>query len=299
MARPSPQTDRVVALLGLLAARPDHGPNLAEVTKRLGVNKSTCHAMLSSLTSAGWLLRDPRRKTYRLGPVLIGIGRAASEGFPALAFARGAMLDLSHQLRLHCAALAPRDGVMIVLDQVLAPDARGTGLHTGMAYPLRPPFGTTMLAWADERAVEAWLTQVSPARRAHYRAALAATRRNGFTVELSPSAVAGYRVLLDQFNDRLARQPARTGLPVEELLVHLAELADHEDYLAPGLEDAADYRVNVISAPIFADPGQPELMLAVTGFARPRTGRQVSETARHLLTAADDITRALGGVRPV
>ena len=71
MARPSPQTDRVVALVGLLASSPDATITLAEATRRLRVNKSTCHSMLTALTEHAWLLRDPVRKTYRLGPALV------------------------------------------------------------------------------------------------------------------------------------------------------------------------------------------------------------------------------------
>jgi DNA-binding IclR family transcriptional regulator len=77
MARTSPPTDRVVATVSLLAARPDQPLSLAELTRRLGVNKSTGHAILASLVAAGWVLRDPTRKTYRLGPALVALGRSA------------------------------------------------------------------------------------------------------------------------------------------------------------------------------------------------------------------------------
>jgi DNA-binding IclR family transcriptional regulator len=50
VARPSPQTNRVVALVEILAARPNEALTLADVTRRLGVNKSTCYSMLQALT---------------------------------------------------------------------------------------------------------------------------------------------------------------------------------------------------------------------------------------------------------
>src|SRR5207249_1441728 len=67
MARVSPPTDRVIATVSLLATHPDEPLSLAELTRRLGVNKSTGHAILTSLAASGWVLRDPARKTYRLG----------------------------------------------------------------------------------------------------------------------------------------------------------------------------------------------------------------------------------------
>jgi transcriptional regulator GlxA family with amidase domain len=39
VARPSPQTERVVKVVELLAAHPDEAFSLASVTRRLGVNK--------------------------------------------------------------------------------------------------------------------------------------------------------------------------------------------------------------------------------------------------------------------
>jgi DNA-binding IclR family transcriptional regulator len=106
VARPSPQTNRVVALVEILAARPNEALTLADVTRRLGVNKSTCYSMLQALTEVGWLLRDPFHKTYRLGPALVAVGRAASSGFPALDFVRPAMIELSRGVGSHCVALA-------------------------------------------------------------------------------------------------------------------------------------------------------------------------------------------------
>ena len=101
MARTSPPTERVVATVSLLAARPDEPLSLAELTRRLGVNKSTGHAILTSLAAAGWVLRDPTRKTYRLGPALVALGRQAAASFPALDFARPALGRPQPRVRRH------------------------------------------------------------------------------------------------------------------------------------------------------------------------------------------------------
>ena len=105
MPRTSPPTERVVATMALLAERPDAALSLAELTRRLGVNKSTGHAILTSFAAAGWVLRDPTRKTYRLGPAMVALGRQAGASFPALDFARAALVDLSREFAATCAAL--------------------------------------------------------------------------------------------------------------------------------------------------------------------------------------------------
>ena len=89
MARPSPQTNRVVALVEILSARPNEALTLADVTRRLGVNKSTCYSMLQALTEVGWLLRDPFHKTYRLGPGVGGRGSGGIVGVPGAGLRAG------------------------------------------------------------------------------------------------------------------------------------------------------------------------------------------------------------------
>lgn len=78
MARPSPQTERLVSLVDAIAARPDEGLTLSEIARHLAVTPATCHPMLVSLAELGWLVRHPVRRTYRLGPALIAVGRAAA-----------------------------------------------------------------------------------------------------------------------------------------------------------------------------------------------------------------------------
>jgi IclR helix-turn-helix domain len=56
-----------VALIDLMVERPNQNFTLAEISRRLGVHKQTCHSMLRTLTDAGWLVCHPSEKTYRLG----------------------------------------------------------------------------------------------------------------------------------------------------------------------------------------------------------------------------------------
>ncbi|WP_019306363.1 helix-turn-helix domain-containing protein, partial [Mycobacterium avium] len=105
-ARPSPQTERVVNLFELLAADGSAGITLAEVSRRLHVHKASCHSMLSELLRAGWLLRDPVRKTYHLGPALVRLGREAAARYPAPVLARSVMDELAAATGAHCVAFS-------------------------------------------------------------------------------------------------------------------------------------------------------------------------------------------------
>src|SRR5207248_704067 len=72
--RPAPGAERVVAVLNFLTAHPDESFTLSELARRLGLNKATCHALLMTLTEAGYVLRHPTRMTYMLGPALVAAG---------------------------------------------------------------------------------------------------------------------------------------------------------------------------------------------------------------------------------
>ncbi len=284
MARTSPPTDRVVAVISLLADHRDQPMTLAELTRRLGVNKSTCHAILASLGAAGWVLRDPARKTYRLGPAMVALGRTAAESFPALDFARPAMTELSLEFAASCAALGVGDGEITVLDR--AGDTRG-GFRVGTTYPLRPPLGAAVLAWADADARDSWLAQVPADTRDHYRDALAATHDRGFAVEIWSTPVARVRELV-----LLLGTDASTGAVLDRLA---DELAAHEEFLAVALEADGEYAVNVVNAPVFDHTGRVTLVLSLTGFARPLTGRDVLTAGARLVDVTTKLTGALTG----
>lgn len=278
MARPSPQTDRVVALVELLSLRPAEGVTLAEATRRLGVNKSTCHSMLTALTSAGWLLRDPFRKTYRLGPGLVAVGRAAGEGFPALEFARSAMEELSRDLGLNCAALTVADDHVTVLDQVRDVRAQGPGLQVGSSIPLRPPFGAVAVAWGEPSA---WLAQAPTERRDRYAAALDAIRARGYGVEVSPAPIEQLRRLVDQLD-----------------MPHLLErLADEDEYLVVDVEPGRDYPVTAINTAVRDGSGATLLVLALTGFTVALAGADVAAIGERLVSAAQVVATAVAAAQ--
>jgi DNA-binding IclR family transcriptional regulator len=286
--RPSPQTDRVVAVVELLASRPGQPLSLAAITRHLGVNKSTCYSMLAALCQAGWLLRDPYRKTYRLGPALAAASRVATAGFPALEFARGAIEVLSRETGANCAALSVAEDHVTVVDQVRDLRAIGPGLTISAPIPLRPPLGTVVVAWAPPDAVERWLAHAPEAARPDLRRALAVARDRGYTVELAtrPRGRLGESVV----------GTAGPGVRVTELLAELAdELVERDDFLGLDLEPERAYLVGTINAPVLDPGGDVVLVLSLNGFSSPLTGAQTGALGRRLVEATTTVTAALGG----
>jgi DNA-binding IclR family transcriptional regulator len=290
MPRTSPPTERVVATMALLAERPDAQLTLAELTRRLGVSKSTGHAILASLTAAGWVLRDPTRKTYRLGPGMVALGRQAAASFPALDFARPLLVELSGRFGAICAALGVDDESVTVLDQVTDPRAAGhASFRVGASFPLRPPLGAAVVAWADDAVRADWLGHVPGDTREHYADALAATHDRGFAVEIAATPVSQLRELVGLLGDDVEARAALDRLA--------DELAAHEEFLAVDLDPGRDYAVNVVNAPVFDHTGRVTLVLSLTGFARALPGSDVVTMGDALLIATRTLTSALSPTR--
>jgi DNA-binding IclR family transcriptional regulator len=286
--RPSPQTDRVVAVVELLASRPGQPLSLAAVTRHLGVNKSTCYSMLTALTQAGWLLRDPFRKTYRLGPALAAVSRVAAAGFPALEFARGAMEGLGRETGANCAALSVADDHVTVLDQVRDLRAIGPGLAINAPIPLRPPLGTVVVAWSGPDAVDRWLARAPEDTRDRLGRALDVARARGYTVELAARPPTRLREAIVG--------AAEPGVRMTELLVQLAdELVRRDDFLGTDLDPERSYLVGTLNAPVFDPAGNVTLVLSLNGFSAALTGREVEQLGRRLVASTTTVTAALAG----
>jgi DNA-binding IclR family transcriptional regulator len=301
VARPSPQTDRLITLVDLLTARPHEGLTLSEIARRLGVTPATCHPMLATLTQAGWLIRHPTRRTYRLGPAIVAAGHSAAAGFPALDFAHPVMAEVQRDLGLAVLALAPSDGHATLVDLVRDPGVPGPAIRIGDQTPLHPPFGVPYVAWADEADVERWLALAPPTAdvREHYRQVLKATRERGFSVDLATAPEARVHAALtrlERLKDDTGPEPDTRLRAVLEALA--GELAAEHEFLPVALHRSRRYRVSSISAPIFDGDGAVTLLLALRGFADALPGRDIQAVGERLALATDGITATTGGHRP-
>ena len=182
--RPSPQTERVVNLFEHLAGDGTRGMTLAEVSRQLGVHKASCHSMLSELLRAGWLLRDPVRKTYHLGPALVRLGREAAGRYPALVLARSAMAELSAATGAHCVAFSVDEDYSTVVDQIRSSHGGGHPMPIGTQIPHRPPYGASTVAWRGPDVRERWLAALPDDVRDRYREAIANATQRGYAVGL-------------------------------------------------------------------------------------------------------------------
>src|SRR5579864_8574150 len=252
--RPSPQTDRVVALIEMIAAQPDRGVSLAEVTRGLGVHKASCHSMLSSLVQAGWLLRDPTSKAYSLGPVLVRLGAAASSRFPALDVARPAMAELAAQTGGHVIAFQVEADHVTVVHQVRNLRVPATPMRLGMELPTRPPYGAALIAFSGGDEQARWLSELPEDARRRYARALSATRRRGFAVGLHVLPDIRLQELASLI--RASETGARQGSRLSDLADALTEeLIHREEWFLSSITASRRYDVSHIDSPVFGADG--------------------------------------------
>ncbi|MEB4210879.1 IclR family transcriptional regulator [Mycobacterium sp. 94-17] len=287
--RPSPQTERVVNLFEQLAGDGRQGMSLAEVSRHLNVHKASCHSMLSELLRAGWLLRDPVRKTYHLGPALVRLGREAASRYPALVLARSAMAELSAATGAHCVAFSVSDDHSTVVDQVRSPHGGGHPMPIGTQFPHRPPYGASTVAWAGPEARERWLTTLPEDVRDRYREAITAALRRGYAVglHLLPDMRLQELALLVRSAEVRSTRLSRLAQELTDELIH------QEEWFPSSLDPDRTYVVSHIDSPILVRESRIALILSLVPSTEPMSGAQVTQLGTQLASATRRLSAAL------
>ncbi|MGW0159707.1 IclR family transcriptional regulator [Mycobacterium sp. NPDC003323] len=293
VTRASPPTARVVAVLDFLAAHPHDRFGLSELARRIGLSKPTCLGILTTLTEAGYLVRDAgdgaRDKTYRLGPALITLGHTAQESLRVSPAARDELRRLSEAFGV-TAALSGVVDDRITLLELVAPPGTPVTVRVGQSYPFAPPVGLMFVLW-DDRAVTDWLGKepTIPLRTdtARFDRVVARCRASGYLVErLTPGGRRLYALMAGMSNT----------LP-DELRALLGELVSDigERVYLPG-EDGPHTRqdISVIAAPVY-DHHRHQVMVATMQVGSALTDDEITERASALVQTADAVTLALGG----
>lgn len=278
-------------ILDFLAGRPDERFGVSELARRVGLSKPTCLGIVTSLSEAGYLVRDGVDKTYRLGPSLITLGHKAQESMRVSPAAREELRRLSARFGVTAALSGVIDDRITLLDLV-APAGARPGVEVGQSYPFAPPVGLMFVLWDDE-AVRDWLAKepTIPLRTKTGRLnrVIAACRADGYLVErLTPGGRRLYALMAGMSSD----------LP-DELRALLGELVSDvgERVYLRGENSAKRQDISVISAPVY-DHYQRQVMVASMHIGKALTDNEITERARALVATADVVTAQLGGVRP-
>ena len=291
-ARSSPPTQRVVAILDFMAEHPHDRFGLSELARHVGLAKPTCLGIVTTLTESGYLVRDSRDKTYRLGPSLIALGHIAQESMRVSPAAREELRRLSGTFSTTAALAAVVDD-RITLLELVGPPGADVGVRVGQSYPFAPPVGLMFVLWDDD-ALRDWLGRAPtiPLRTDTQRLdrVIAECRTAGYLVErLTP----GGRRLYALMAGMSSKLPDELRALLGELISDIGERV----YLRSEAEARQRHDISVISAPVY-DHHRRQIMVVSLQIGRAMTDSEIARHAKGLTATADALTTGLGGSKP-
>lgn len=279
-------------ILDFLAENPSQRFGVSELARRLGLSKPTCLGIVTTLSDAGYLVRDQTDKSYRLGPSLITLGHRAQESLRVSPAAREELRRLSSRFGVTAALSAVVDDRITLLDLISPPGVRA-GVEVGQSYPFAPPVGLMFVLWDDE-AERNWLAKepTLPLRTDTERLnrVIAGCRADGYLVErLTP----GGRRLYALMAGMSTQLPDELRALLGELVSDIGERVYLRDENSTGRKR---HDISVISAPVY-DHYQRQIMVASMHIGKSLTDNEITERARALVATADAVTNQLGGVK--
>ena len=296
MARVSPPTQRVTALLDAVCAAPRHPHSLADLAKSTGVSKATGLGILNELCASGWLSRDAETKTYRPGPRLLAVGAAAEESYAPVDAARPALHQLTVDLDAPATVSVRTAHQALIVARHGPHPNRTPSLRAGLHTPLIAPGALVFFAWSDDTTLDRWLTD-SPLHservdREQVAGIVKAARRDGYLVErLSDLDPALFALLAE-----LGTAPIPAQL--SDVIRRTLDPSGMAQYLIDRVDRRRRYDVGYVAAPVFDRSGELAFLVSVLIMEAGVAGAELERVATTLLGATAEMTAAIGGVNP-
>lgn len=276
---PSPPTRRVVAVVELLAEASAAQLTLAEICRELGISRSTAHAILATLCSCGWVLRDPLSGRYALGS---GLPRPTSGSLPISRTLRGPLRQLCSTVGMAACISEVRGGSIAVIEST-APDSGRRQVTAGQRLPFVAPFGREFVAWAPAAARQEWLDAAGPVNDvfcARIPKVLNAIQERGYGIERLSNA------LLKVYTALMALEDGNVADPVAIRLAGAVADLTIVDFLPGELAQIEQCPLATISAPIFDGEGKVVMSVSAQAY-KQLTVEQVRNIGDEILKFAD------------
>jgi DNA-binding IclR family transcriptional regulator len=288
MARPALAATRALDIISFLTEHGDESFTMAQLTRALRLNQGSAHAVLTALTDEGFLSRHPVHRTFRLGPALVAVGDAASRANPVIAVAREELRSLADELGLEALASMRAGTSLRVVVRVGDPTGRGPMRRVGQSYPLVPPLGAVLVAWAPDSVRRAWFAALPaaatrPEHVVRLEQLLAAIVERGYVV----GGEGPRRAEIGRAAQALADDPLDEARA--EALRQRVVQAIEEPTWDP--QEVGEFRPAAVTVPVFDPHGEAALECVVHGFTRAMATTELLEVVERARRAATVITR--------
>jgi DNA-binding IclR family transcriptional regulator len=274
----SPPTRRVVAVIELLADRPDAQPALSDICRELGISRSTAHAILHTLCACGWAIRDPHSGRFSLGPAMARIWRQAT---PLHRMLREPLQRFAVSIDMPVCMSEVRDGSIVVVDAAAVGPAQPP-VPAGVRLPFIAPFGREFVAWAPPADRTAWVESAGPVNdvfRARIGKVLKEIKSRGYGIERLSDPLLRVYTALQALDDGILRDPISTRLAGA-----LAELTV-VDFLPAEFAESESCALATISAPVFDTAGRVVMSVSAQPYRR-LSARELRGVGAHVVEFA-------------
>jgi DNA-binding IclR family transcriptional regulator len=277
----SPGVERVAAILNFMAEHPDRAVSVSDLVRALKISRTTCYDLVTSLAHVGYLHRT-NDNTYVLGPSLALVGQIAARHASPVLIAQPEMRALAEEFDVICSAFFRDGDYLVVRERVASGSNLDWSSPKGARVRMRAPFAGIFYAWSPPARAEAWLQATTPSpteeQTALMQRAMAFARQYGFTFSVRNARSAD---LPDDATQ--AFEDADTDLPVT---------------MIPELDPDREYPLMSVLSPVFDTSHEVLFLLALVGFTRKASGREIEHIGRRLRAACDHISGFIGGARP-
>jgi IclR family transcriptional regulator, KDG regulon repressor len=151
-----PALETTSKILEYLSRYTHRASSLAEISKDVNINKSTCHRILKVLENHNYVFYNEDKKQYSLGSYLVVLGARATEFIDYLEICKPHLAELCEETQQTVVLLEPiaNDRLMYVAKEEPSLPVRVT-VSVGQRFPLTSAsFGKCYLAFMDEEKVD-------------------------------------------------------------------------------------------------------------------------------------------------
>lgn len=146
--------DRALTILDILKDNAD-GIGVTELSKRLGVAKSTIHRLLTSLQNKGFVTKNQKNDKYVLGLKLVELGSYVLQNIDIRAVAAEPLRELAHITGETAHLVSMDQGEIVYIDKVESNATIRMFSQIGKRAPVHcTGVGKAMLAYLPEKDVE-------------------------------------------------------------------------------------------------------------------------------------------------
>ncbi|HYW58125.1 MAG TPA: IclR family transcriptional regulator [Polaromonas sp.] len=181
-----PAVDRAIEVLGAMETRREP-VTLRELSDQLEIPKSTVYRILNSL-EAGAMVARMESGSYVLGPRLLRLAQAVTQGFDLVSLAKPVMDELARQQGATVKLSVLDSGSALVVAAAIGQATFTVSTQVGTRFPLHAGAASkTLAAWLEARELEKLLpaklerfTDLTVVRRADLVREFATIRAQGF-----------------------------------------------------------------------------------------------------------------------